>query len=120
MLILLFLFLKVPGTRNSDRSLPLREKLKRLDPVGCLLFVGAITCLLLALQWGGQKYDWRSAMILGLFCGAIALLVLFGYTQTKRGEHTTIPLRVLRKRSIWTGSVVLFLLGATTSVASKN
>ncbi len=34
--------------------------LKRLDFVGAALVLTLITCLLLALQWGGNEYPWTS------------------------------------------------------------
>lgn len=36
---------------NPHESLPLKEKLVKLDPLSTLVFVPSITCLLLALQW---------------------------------------------------------------------
>jgi len=36
---------------NPDESLPLKEKLVKLDPLSTLVFVPSIVCLLLALQW---------------------------------------------------------------------
>ncbi|APA10737.1 hypothetical protein sscle_06g055070 [Sclerotinia sclerotiorum 1980 UF-70] len=117
-LCILFVFLNVPGTKNHDRSLPLARKLKMLDPIGCLLFLGSIACLLLALQWAGQTKPWISATILGLFVGSATLMTLFAYVQWKREDEATIPPRVLFQRSLWTGAFVLFFLGATTSVVS--
>lgn len=38
--------------------------LKMLDPVGNFLFVPAIICLLLALQWGGVQYAWSNSRII--------------------------------------------------------
>jgi len=115
-LCLLFTFLRVPGLGNRDRSLPILKKFRYLDPLGCIIFIASITCLLLALQWGGHKNPWTSPTILGLFIGAAGLIASFIYLQKKRGEYATIPLRVFFKRSIWTGAAVLFFLGATTSV----
>lgn len=37
---------------NPDTSLPLKDKLKRINLLGTLLVVPAITCFLMALQWG--------------------------------------------------------------------
>jgi hypothetical protein len=38
---------------------------------GTLIFIPAIVSLLLALQWGGSKYEWKNGRI-------IALFVIFG------------------------------------------
>ncbi|PYI23592.1 hypothetical protein BO86DRAFT_305537 [Aspergillus japonicus CBS 114.51] len=112
--VLLIFVLRIQGSKNKNRSLAVSEKLRRLDPIGCLVFMAAVCCLLLALQWGGQTKPWRSATVIGLFTGAGLLLILFVLIQIWRGEDALIPLRVLRQRSIWTGGGVLFCLGAAT------
>ena len=114
--ILAFLKLKIP---DGKRQLPLKEKLKYLDFLGTILFVGAICCLLLALQWGGETEPWNSSKIIGLFVGSGLLLFLFCYTQWKRGETAIIPLRVLRQRSLLSGALFLFFLGIASIVVSK-
>lgn len=91
-------------------------KLKHTDPLGCFCFVAAVCCLLLALQWGGQSRPWNSSTIIGLLVGFGLLSCVFGYIQWKLGERATIPLRILRQRSILTGSGTLFFLGASTYV----
>lgn len=113
---LLFLFLKVKGTDNANRRLPLKQKFHHMDPVGCLVFIAAICCLLLALQWGGQSKPWRSATVIGLFIGFGLLSCAFGHIQWRLGDRATIPLRVLRQRSMCVGALVLFFLGASTYV----
>ncbi len=47
------------------------QRIKYFDPIGTALFMPAVICLLLALQWGGTTYAWDSGRI-------IALFVLFG------------------------------------------
>jgi len=41
----------VSPVTNADESLPFKEKLVKLDPLGTLVFMPSIICLLLALQW---------------------------------------------------------------------
>lgn len=114
--ILIFLRLNLSDDR---RRLPFLEKLRYIDGLGTLLFVGAVCCLLLALQWGGQTKPWHSAEIIGLFVGSGLLLVVFSYVQWKRGETAIIPLRVLRQRSILSGACFLFFLGMSSIVVSN-
>ena len=47
-------YLKIPD-RDTTKT-PTKEKLLQLDPLGTSIFVPGMVCLLLALQWGGQKY----------------------------------------------------------------
>ncbi|PYH98111.1 permease of the major facilitator superfamily [Aspergillus ellipticus CBS 707.79] len=117
-LLLLLLALRIRGTKNANRTLPLKQKLAHMDPLGCIVFMGAICCLLLALQWGGQTKPWHSATIIGLFIGFGLLAIVFAVIQFWRKERALIPLRVLRQRSIWAGGGVLFCLGAATYAVS--
>ena len=105
--LLIVLFLTLPDA-NADRRLPLKEKLKYMDPIGTVILVGAISCLLLALQWGGQSLPWNSGKVIGLLVGFGVLVLLFGIVEFILGEKATIPLRILRQRSIWTGAGFLF------------
>lgn len=51
-LIILFI-LESPPSKNTDT---LKEQFMKLDPLGSLVFLPGIVCLLLALQWGGVTY----------------------------------------------------------------
>ncbi|KAI1287578.1 MFS general substrate transporter [Xylaria venustula] len=113
-LVALTIFLKVQMTQSEDRALPLRTKLYNMDFLGCLVFIGSVTTLLLALHWAGQTKPWNSSDVIGCLVGAGLLGILFVYLQWKRGSTALIPLRVLKTRSVWTGSMVLFFLGAGT------
>lgn len=85
---------------NPDINLPLKEKVQRLDPFGTLLVVPAITCFLMALQWGGIKYGWKDWRIILLFLLFGTLFSAFAYVQYRRGEAATLPPRIVKQRSI--------------------
>ena len=58
----LLVFTSVPDQNAKDKpSVVVRELHKRLDLIGFVLFAPAVTMLLLALQWGGNVYAWKSA-----------------------------------------------------------
>lgn len=61
----LLTFLRLPPKTRAHGT-PMDVILK-LDPLGTLIFVPAIVCLLLALQWGGVTYDWSNGRIIALF-----------------------------------------------------
>lgn len=88
---------------NPDAGLPLREKLRRLDLLGTAVFVPSIVSLLLALQWGGNKYGWRNARIISLLILFVILLVVFAYIQYRRQDLATLPPRIITQRSIMAG-----------------
>ncbi|KAI2829144.1 hypothetical protein CBS63078_6366 [Aspergillus niger] len=110
----LTLFLRIKGQATKDRQLPLRAKLGSMDFLGCALFLAAVCCLLLALQWGGQTKPWSSSTVIGLLVGSAALALVFIFIQWKRQERALITLRVFCRRSVFTSAMVLFFLGGST------
>ncbi|KAH8654969.1 major facilitator superfamily domain-containing protein [Tricladium varicosporioides] len=117
-LLLVFLFLKLGPRRSLDRKLTLGVVVREMDPPGALLIIASVCCLLLALQWGGAEHPWSSSRIIGLFVGFGLLLLLFTVVQWKSGENATIPLRVLRQRSVISGALFLFFLQMTNFIGS--
>lgn len=56
--------------------------------------------LLLALQWGGTKYAWNSARIVGLLVGAGVALLVFIAWQRYRGSKALVPLQIIGQRTV--------------------
>ncbi|TVY29913.1 Efflux pump, partial [Lachnellula hyalina] len=106
--IILFI-LKTPPSKNTDT---LKQQIVKLDPLGSLVFLPAIVCLLLALQWGGTTYAWANARIIVLFILAGILIIIFVIIQFKSGDNATVPIRIINQRSI--------LAGAYFSVVSQG
>ncbi|KAI1205122.1 major facilitator superfamily domain-containing protein [Annulohypoxylon truncatum] len=117
--VILVVLIFVPLGRSSNKvngALPLREKLRHMDLPGLVLFLGTICCLLLVLTWGGQTYAWKDSKIIGLFIGFGLLLICFCFWLVRQGDVAIIPLRVLKKRSIYVGSVALLGYGILSVV----
>ncbi|QSZ35457.1 hypothetical protein DSL72_008327 [Monilinia vaccinii-corymbosi] len=94
---ILFFIVKGSPSKNTDT---LGQKLQKMDPLGTLVFIPGIICILLALQWGGNTYNWGNArIIVALILGGI-LLVLFTIIQFAAGENATVPIRVVKQRSV--------------------
>ncbi|RDL38405.1 Uncharacterized protein BP5553_02745 [Venustampulla echinocandica] len=112
-LVIVLFFLKMKSQENA--TLPLKTKLKYVDGTGTVTFIGAICCLLLALQWGGQTMPWNSSKVVGLFAGFALLVCIFGLIQFKKGEYAIIPIRVMSQRSVAMSMGLLFfvLMGLT-------
>ena len=91
-----------------------------LDVLGTVLFLGAICCLVLALQWGGETLPWSSPTVIGLFVGFGLLLPVFGLVQWKRGDDAIIPLNILKQRSILAGSAFLFFFGMLNYIVCRD
>lgn len=82
-----------------------------MDLIGAALLIPAIVCLLLALQWGGSKYPWNNSRIIGLFIGFGLIVILFIISQWKLGDRSTLPPRILKKRTVWSVSIFSVCFG---------
>lgn len=94
-----------------------REILMEFDPIGTLVLMPAVICLLLALQWGGTTYAWSNGRIIALFVVFGVLLVIFLYIQHRQQDRATVPPRVLRNRTVWAGAFFAFTVGASFFLA---
>ena len=110
-MIIMFFLLK--GDELKRKTPPWREQVRRLDPIGTLLFIPAIVCLLLALQWGGTKYGWGDArvfaplIIFGLF------ILLWLADQVYQKENATLPLRLMKNRTVICGLWMTLTIGSS-------
>jgi EmrB/QacA subfamily drug resistance transporter len=91
-------------TNRALRRLPRHERPHRLDIVGAALMVTAAIALLLALNWGGSRYGWGSAQILGLL-GISALLWMLFVRRLLTAPEPFIPLTMVREPVV--GAVVV-------------
>jgi len=66
----------------SYKESPVHQK-QSIDWWGAVTLIGAVVCLMFALELGGQKYAWDSSVILSLFTGFAALFLLFLFVETK-------------------------------------
>lgn len=89
------------------------NKIKPMDPIGILMFIPAVVAILLSLQWGGTKYDWKDARI-------IALLLLFGVfgslwcgIQFWKQDEATVPPRLLKNHNILGAVIHAMFLGGS-------
>lgn len=105
-----------PPTRAIEAE-PVAIRIRALDLVGAALFIPAILMALLALQWGGSTYPWKSATIIGLFLGFGGLCVVFILWQFYKGEAAMLPMSILLNRTVASSSLTLaFAYGAIFSV----
>jgi MFS family permease len=99
--VVLLFILSTPLSKNTDS---LKEQMMKLDPLGTIVFLPGIVCLLLALQWGGTTYAWDNARIIVLFILGGILIGIFIYIQFRMGEQATVPIRIISQRSIASGA----------------
>lgn len=99
------LFVKI---KRNKTDVSLRERVNRLDLLGLCIFIPAIVCLLLALQWGGTTYAWDNSRIIGLFIGFGLIAILFIGVQLWRKEKAMLPPRIVSNRYVWSCSIFAF------------
>ncbi|KZF22064.1 MFS general substrate transporter [Xylona heveae TC161] len=99
-------------------GVPYKQRLMELDFAGSVLIVGAFTCLVMAIGFGGNLYPWNSGRIIGLFCAAGALFILFalqqGFSFLTKPERRLFPVHFLKSRSM----LILFALIACGASAA--
>ncbi|KAK2025350.1 MFS general substrate transporter [Colletotrichum zoysiae] len=82
------------------RGLPWKDKIRQLDIPGAILLLGAISCLNLALQWGGIVHPWSHANVFGCLIGFVLLFIAFVCLQAQGKETAIVPLRIFRHRTV--------------------
>ncbi|KAJ5225367.1 hypothetical protein N7468_006592 [Penicillium chermesinum] len=89
-----------------------KEQIAELDLLGSLFFLPAIISLLLALQWGGTKYDWGNGRIIGLFVAFGVLIIIFIGIQWWGQDRATVPPRLIKNRNVWGAAWYALAIGA--------
>ncbi|CAG8384761.1 unnamed protein product [Penicillium salamii] len=97
-------------------SQPPEKQLKRnawcvinqFDPLGTILLVASIICLLIALQWGGSQYPWSDGREIALLTVFGVLFFAWAAVQWRVGDNATIPLRILRQRTVAFSTFYIF------------
>ena len=91
-------------------KIPLIKRDHKIDFLGAGLVVGAVSTLLLYLEWRGKEYGWTEPWALVLLIGSIALGVAFVMVEARAAEPI-IPLRLFRGGVYRVGVVFSFLAG---------
>ncbi|MGE6257910.1 MDR family MFS transporter [Heyndrickxia sporothermodurans] len=84
---------------------------QKIDWWGALTLVGAVICLMFALELGGQKYAWDSNQILALFGGFLVLFIIFIWIETKVSDPI-ISFPMFKKRLFAGSTIVALFYGA--------
>jgi hypothetical protein len=92
--VMVLLFLKLNVLPESVAA-----KLRRVDWLGSVLFVGSATSFLIPLTWGGVQYPWTSwRTLVPLVIGAVGL-ISFGFYEKYVAVEPMIRLSVFRNRT---------------------
>lgn len=90
---------------------------QKIDWAGAVTLVGAVICLMFALELGGSEYAWDSSIIIGLFSVFAILSSAFLYVETKAVEPI-ISFEMFKKRLYATSNLVGMFSGVSFIVAS--
>ncbi|KAK8055192.1 MFS general substrate transporter [Apiospora rasikravindrae] len=111
--LVFFLHLPAQPKPAGSTATTWSRSIMRFDPVGTILFLPSIICLLLALQWGGTAYAWSSGRIIALFVVFGVLLLAFAAVQVWMRDDATLPLRVARRRTVAFAGLFSTCVGAS-------
>ncbi|PMD46299.1 MFS general substrate transporter [Hyaloscypha variabilis F] len=110
-ILVIILFLHI-SRENNPEGLTITQRILKLDLIGASILVPAVVCLLLALQWGGSTYPWKSSRIIGLFVGFGLLAGIFIFSQIKLGDKGTLPPRLFKNRNVAFALAFAFVFGS--------
>ncbi|KAF7364979.1 Major facilitator transporter-like protein [Mycena venus] len=99
-----FLLKAVPplGSDPSKRSTrDLFQQALHLDYIGATFIAGAITCLVIALQWGGNTKPWDDKAVIICFVVSGVLGVVYVLWERHLGDRAMTPTAIFKSLSIW-------------------
>jgi hypothetical protein len=110
--VIIAFFFKTPA-RAVPVKAPLVEKFLQMDLPGTALVMGGTISYILALQYGGQQYAWKSSVVIGLLVGFVAIFAVFAVVEWLQGERAMITPRLFRDRTMWTSSGYAFFFAGS-------
>jgi EmrB/QacA subfamily drug resistance transporter len=91
-------------------KMPVVRRDHKIDYLGAVTVVAAVTSLLLYLDWRGRDYGWTDPWALVLLAAAFALTGLFILIE-RRAAEPILPLRLFRNPVFTVGNIYAFLAG---------
>jgi EmrB/QacA subfamily drug resistance transporter len=95
----------------------LEHSKQKIDWFGAFTLVGAVICLMFALELGGNEYDWDSINIISLFVGFVILFITFLVVETKASDPV-ISFNMFKDRLFTSSTLVGLFYGIAFIVAS--
>ncbi|KAI8884005.1 MFS general substrate transporter [Backusella circina FSU 941] len=94
-LVILVFFLRIPTPEGK-----LSEKLKKVDYAGTVIVLAFATLFLLALNFGGQTFPWKSAAVIAPLVISILMIGLLVLVEKKFAKEPLMPPRLFKNRSV--------------------
>ncbi|KAJ7120201.1 major facilitator superfamily domain-containing protein [Mycena epipterygia] len=108
----LFLLKAAPpiGSDPTKRSFKdITAQVLRLDYLGMIFVAGAVTCLSLALQWGGNTKPWGDKAVIICFVFSVVLAIAFVAWEIYLGDAAMTPTAIFHSRSVYAIVAYCFL-----------
>ncbi|KAJ7253564.1 ABC transporter [Mycena rebaudengoi] len=86
-------------TKRSPKDI--FQQVLRLDFGGAILVAGAVTSLVLALQWGGNTKPWGDKAVIICFVFAAVLTGVYIIWESRMGDRAMVPTAIFKSRSIY-------------------
>ncbi|GAA5876984.1 hypothetical protein JCM1840_007089 [Sporobolomyces johnsonii] len=93
--------------KRSTRDLLLATA--RMDWIGGTLALGAVTSLVLALQWGGNQKPWKSGAVIACFVVAGVAFILCVFWERYLGDKAMVPGKLFKSISVYAILVSCFM-----------
>jgi len=91
-------------TQRSTKNL-LRQVLL-LDYIGAILIAGAVTCVILALQWGGNTKPWNDKAVIICFVFSGVCAIAFVSWEIYSGDKAMVPTRIFKSLAVY--SIIIY------------
>lgn len=102
-----------PNSRRDGKTT--NQLVREFDALGFLIWIPAVLCLTLILQFGGTRYSWNSGPLVVLCIVTTLLFALFAWVQHRKGEKALVPGRILKQRSLASSALYVLLMQAAKS-----
>lgn len=113
---MIFVVICLPNTigRSSPqlKGLTWWQITRRFNPVGTVILLVSVLCLLLALQWGGTQ-NWGDARVIATLVVFAVTSIVWAGMQYAQGDEATVPWKVLKQRTV-AGATLYALLGTAS------
>lgn len=109
-LVLIFLRLE---TKAKTTKTSWKQVVLHMDIAGITLTLCGMVCFILALQYGGVMYPWKSSQVIGLLVGFVLIEAALGVWEYHQGEYALLPWRLIKQRALWATCLFQFFFAGT-------
>lgn len=100
---------------SPKKSIPFWDRIKRVDFLGAVLFLGGTIAIIMVLGFGGAVYDWKSGQMIGLYISTVMIWLTFCVQQ--RWNILTAD-RVFPVQFVGNWEMVIFFCWGSLAIAN--